>query len=82
MRKASIMEFEYCPDHGSSVDRLRAYACPDDCTHFIAMIEKQIEEVKAGHFFRRYRDDEGLTWSQEYRDHEPHGEPRTTGFRS
>lgn len=81
----------HCPVHGDPNGPLRRWPCPvaeegdpsgtQTCEHFVAMIQRQVEEVEAGNFFRRWRDDDGRNWSQEYRNHFPVGNPQISTVR-
>lgn len=58
-----------CPDHGS------AWYCPDDCQPFLDMVNEQIAEARGGTFVRLSVVD-GVMYRQDFRNHQPIGEPR------
>lgn len=59
-----------CPVHGS------AWYCPEDCVPFANMIDEQIDEARSGNFVRLRVDADGVMWRQDFRNHQPVGEPR------
>lgn len=61
----------WCPAHGQP-GGFREWACPDDCEHFRAELERRIDDVKVnGNFTRTYTDDSGQRWKQRFRNHRP-----------
>lgn len=76
-RQAGIEEApEFCPVHGDFASESLRWACPDDCPHFLAELERRVIDVKVhGNFTRMTTDDYGRMWLQRFRNHEPVGEP-------
>jgi hypothetical protein len=67
----------HCPVHAEpGADVGHAWPCPDDCPGFLAELERRIEDVQVhGNFTRTWRDEDGVFYKQEFRNHEPVGEP-------
>ena len=49
--------------------------CPDDCRHFLAEIERVMDEVSGGTFIRISEGEDGALYRQKFENHEPVGEP-------
>lgn len=73
-----------CPVH-STDEPGHEWPCPmahegdppdaETCPHFVAEIERRIEDIKGGHYFKYEKTLNGWQ-SQEYRNHQPYGEPK------
>lgn len=78
---------ERCPVHGRDEPGWE-WPCPaavegdppdaETCPYFIEELERRIEEVRGGHYFKIEWLPDGRRVSQEYRDHQPYGEPKIT----
>jgi hypothetical protein len=87
-RTGHVKEIRYCPLHGKP-DIINAWPCPvsdDDemCEHFEAELAHRIREVTDdGNYFELLpgRTEAGERMLQEYRNHQPHGEPQVLGHR-
>lgn len=80
----------FCPEHGRD-DVLHAWPCPVEgdsldtltCHHFAAEIDRRLREVTVdGNYFKTYVAPDGQRMKQQYRAHEPFGEPRPWGRRT
>lgn len=67
-----------CPAHAQpDADLLHAWPCPDECEHFLAELERRIEDVQIhGNFTRLSTDENGTQWWQTFRNHQPIDEPK------
>lgn len=74
-----------CPVHGRDEPGWE-WPCPvayedsppgaENCPYFADEIARRIEDMtEGGNFFRHDKDDDGVWWAQEYRDHQPYGDP-------
>lgn len=80
------MSHEFCPEHGRP-DPLHAWPCPAavegdppdalTCHHFAAEIDRRLREVTVdGNYFQTFVGPDGQRMTQQYRGHQPFGEPR------
>lgn len=80
-----------CPEHGRDTDgEFDGWShCPIrvdldgvehlDCRHFLAELQRRINEMQAGNYVRTWRDDDGTRWKQKFREHQPVGEAQQWG---
>lgn len=86
------MNDRYCPDHGDRYDPIDAWGrCPiaeegdppaqQTCHHFVEEIDRRIRDVtENGNYSNLLPREPGQPMMvQEYRNHEPYGEPRPIG---
>ena len=86
-RTGHMKELQYCPDHGKPGDEGGKWPCPltdDDqmCKHFEAELARRVHDVTVnGNYVELLpdRNEAGERMLQEYRNHQPHGEPRPLG---
>lgn len=65
---------QWCPTHGHDQDPADAWDCPDDCPHFIAEIERVVEDIRVnGNYVRSWSKD-GIVFRQRMVNHQPVGE--------
>lgn len=82
-----MKEIRYCPIHGKPDSEADAWPCPlsdEDqmCDHFEAELARRVRDVTVkGNYIELLpdRNEQGERMIQEYRDHQPHGEPRPLG---
>lgn len=67
--------YNHCPEHAPpNADIFNSWPCPDDCHHFIAELERRIDDIKVnGNYVRVWKDDDGAYWREEYANHQPTG---------
>jgi hypothetical protein len=80
-----VKEARYCPIHGKPDEPGNEWGCPlsdDDemCPYFEAELARRVRDVTVkGNYFELLpgRNEQGERMLQEYRDHQPHGEPQS-----
>ncbi len=66
---------ERCPVHVDPHHPDQAWPCPDECPDYLAELDRRIEDVKVNGNFTRVSLVDGFYERQQYRSHQPVGEP-------
>jgi len=80
-------DIRFCPDHGDPLTPGSEWPCPvacdsdpidvTTCHHFAAEMDRRIRDVEiGGNYYTLRTDDNGNRVTQEYRNHQPYGEPK------